>query len=272
MAVVQDIINRVRIELGDPIQPFRTLALCDGFTTWFDLPKQQIVPGSEVVEIQQGVTITTLVNGTGYQIDYLLGQLQLLGTPPVNNDVLIVSGTSWAMFNDSDITTYIGDAMNEHCFNRTITERRRDGFGFTVYRETPITLANLPAIEEPLVAWLATIHALWTLASDASTDASIQTAEGTVVDRATRYQQLMRQISALTERYQEFAGQLNVGPLRWETLQLRRTSTRTGRLVPVFKPREYDDPRWPQRELPPIDHRNDDNSGIPSPIWTIYGP
>lgn len=271
MATVSDIISRMRTELGDPLQPFRTSAECDGFTAWFDLPKQQLVPGSEVIETVQGATITTLVKDTDYQIDYLLGQVSLTSAP-ANGVSLIMSGTAWAMFSDEDLTVYIQDAVNEHCYNREITERRRDRFGFIVYRQTPLTLANLPAIEEPLVAWLATVHALWTLANDAATDASIQTAEGTVVDRATRYQQVMSQIAALTDRYQEFAGQLNVGPFRWETLQLRRTSTRTGRFEPVFKPREFDDPRWPQRELPEIDHRSDDNSGIPSQIWTSYGP
>jgi hypothetical protein len=271
MATVTDIIGRVRNELGDPVQPFRTSALCDGLTSWFDLPKQQINPGSETVEVISGATTTTLATPADYTMDYQLGQLQLTAAP-ANNAILVVTGNAWAMFSDNDLTVYVKDAVNEHCFNREVSERRRDAHGFSVYRETPMGLANLPAIEEPLVGMLATVHALWTLANDAATDASIQTAEGTVIDRATRYQQVMNQISAMTERYQEFCGQLNVGVFRIETLQLRRTSQTTGRLVPVFKPREYDDPRWPQRELPPIDHRNDDNSGIPSPIWSTYGP
>jgi hypothetical protein len=271
MATLSDIIGRVRNELGDPVQPFRTSALCDGQTSWFDLPKQQIISGSETVDVVAGATTTTLSTPSGYTMNYQLGQLQLTDAP-ANQSIVIVSGNAWAMFSDDDLTVYVKDALNEHCYNRTISERRRDAFGYIVYRETPVGLSNLPAIEEPLVAWLATWHALWTLATDASTDASIQTAEGTVVDRATRYQQVMSQIAALEERYQTYCGQLNVGPFRMETLQLRRTSTRTGRLEPVFKPREYDDPTWPQRELPPIDSRNVDNSGIPSPIWSQYGP
>ena len=271
MATVGDLITRVRIELGDPLQPFRTSALCDGQTAYFDLPKQQIVPGSETVEVIVGASTTTLTTPDDYTMDYLLGELQLVNKP-ANAALVMVYGNAWAMFNDFDLAVYIKDAVNEHCYNRYIPERRRDGYGFEVYRETPVGLHNLPAIEEPLVAWLATTHALWTLANDASTDASIQTAEGTVIDRATRYQQVMNQISALTDRYQEFCGQLNVGVFRLETLQLRRTSQTTGRLVPIFAPREYDDARWPQRELPPIDKRNVDNSGIPSPIWSTYGP
>jgi hypothetical protein len=271
MATVSDITARMRTELGDPIQPFRTSALCDGETAWFDLPKQQIIPGSETVEVITGASTVVLMTPSGYTMDYLLGQLQLT-TAPANEALVLVYGNAWAMFSDDDLMVYVKDAVNEHCYNRTISERRRDGFGFIVYRETPIGLHNLPAIEEPLVSMLATVHALWTLANDAATDASIQTAEGTSIDRATRYQQVMNQISAMTDRYQEFCAQLNVGVFRMETLQLRRTSQTTGRLVPIFKPREYDDPTWPKRELPPIDHRNDDNSGIPSPIWSTYGP
>ena len=185
MAAVSDIIARVRTELGDPVQPFRTSALCDGQTAWFDLPKQQIIQGSETVEIIVGSTTTTLATPADYTMDYQLGQLQLT-TPPANGAIVMVFGNAWAMFSDDDLTVYVRDAVNEHCFNRTIPERRRDAFGFIVYRETPVGLWNLPAIEEPLIAWLATTHALWTLADDASTDASIQTAEGTVIDRATQ--------------------------------------------------------------------------------------
>ena len=73
----------------------------------------------------------------------------------------------------------------------------------------------------------------------------------------------MGQIGALTERYQQLCGQLNVGIYRAETLQLRRTSYTTGRLVPDYAAREYDDHEWPRRQLPPIDRRNEDNSGMP---------
>jgi hypothetical protein len=271
MATVSDIIGRIRTELGDPIQPFRTSALCDGETSWFDLAKQQIIPGSETVEVILGASTTTLSTPSGYTLDYELGQLQLT-TAPANTATILVFGSTWALFSDEELTVYVQDAVNEHCFNHQMSERRRDAFGFIDYRETQIALWNLPAIEEPLVTMLATIHAQWTLANDAATDANIQTAEGTVVDRATRYQQIMNQISAMTDRYQEFCGQLNVGVFRIETLQLRRTSQSTGRLIPIFEPREFDDPRWPQRQLSPIDHRDVDNSGIPSPIWSTYGP
>jgi hypothetical protein len=66
----------------------------------------------------------------------------------------------------------------------------------------------------------------------------------------------------------DYCNQLNVGMYRMETLNLRRTSKTTGRLVPLFKSREFDDHRWPTRLTPPIDHRNDDYSGVPTPLWS----
>lgn len=271
MTTLTDLIGRVRNEIGDPLQPFRTSAECDGQTSWFDLPKQQIVQGSEIVEVQAGVSLTQLSTPDGYVMDYQLGQLQLT-TAPANNAVLIVNGQCWAMFSDDELTTHIVDALNQHLLGATITERYQDQHGWITYRDTAMTLSNLPPIEEPLVAMLATINVLWTLANDAASDASIQTAEGTVVDRATRYQQVMTQIGAMTDRYEEWCGQLNVGMFRVEMLDLRRVSKTTGRLVPIFKDREFDDHRWPQRKLPPIDSRYDDESGIPSPIWNSMGP
>jgi hypothetical protein len=311
-----DLIARVRAEIGDPPQPFRTTALGDGKTQWFDLPKQQIM-NITTIEIINGASITNLVdasaaapwssstaysagtmvtynNGyyqaaqtstgqfptnatywtnitsTAYAINDTLGQVQL-GQAVPNNATLIIAGQSWSLFTDNELTVYITDALNQHLFGQTVKERFRDFMGHYDYRDTPMTLGNIPAIQVPLVVMLSTINVFWTLANDTATDFNIQTAEGTSIDRTTQYNQIMSQIAAMTERYQEMCGQLNVGVYRAETMQLRRTSYTTGRLVPVFKPREYDDHHWPVRELPPIDGRYEDNSGLPNPIWNGNG-
>ena len=130
---------------------------------------------------------------------------------------------------------------------------------------------NLPDIEEPLLVMLSTINVLWTLANDAATDTDISTAEGTTIDRLGRYQQLIGHIAELTERYERYCGQLNVGLFRNVSVKLRRVSKTTGRYVPIFEDREYDDARWPVRELPPIDNDDLDDSGIPSPLWNSMG-
>lgn len=313
-----DLISRVRFQIGDPPTTFRTTALGDGQTIWYDLPKQEVNRAAVLaVTVVSGASETILTDYTyatawssttayvvgqqityntsfftcliantnqapvtggntywrddtaiAYALDTEVGQV-FLAVPVPLNATLIIAGAAWSLFADAELAQIAMDSVRQHVFGQEINERYRDARGFIAYREEAKTLQNLPAIEEPLVEMLTTINAFWALANDAASDANVQTAEGTVIDRTTRYRQIMEQIQALTARYQDYCGQLNVGLYRSETLQLRRTSRTTGRLVPLFKSREYDDHRWPMREIPPVDHRYDDNSGIPSPLW--YG-
>lgn len=264
-----------------------------------------IVPGTQTTDNPQGTTnypnwnatVTyaggqgTLFNGTYYQatgtfnadsepdlfpdawetvyvytLDSTNGIMVLNQAAPLNS-TLVVNGQAWGMFTDNDLDSIIMDAERQHCQGQTLTERYRDARGFITYRDTPKTIHNIPRMEETLLVTLADIDALWILATDAATDVNVQTAEGTNIDRSARYSQLMNHISALTERYQVYCGQLGVGMYRMETLNLRRVSHTNNRLVPIFRDREYDDHRYPVRELPQIDRRDEDNSGVPSPVW-----
>jgi hypothetical protein len=65
-------------------------------------------------------------------------------------------------------------------------------------------------------------------------------------------------------RYEELCHQLGVGLDRIEMLDLRRVSRQTGRLIPLFVEKEYDDYSLPKRKIPAIDSQNEDASGIPS--------
>lgn len=257
---------RVRTEIQDQPEPFRSTVSADGGAYWYDLPKQQVVPGSVTIQLVNGISISILSEGTDYVIDYTLGQFQM-ATPPAYESELIISGLSWRLFSDDELAVYISDSFNQHTYGQSYTERFRNRFGFITYREMPKAVQNLPAIEEPLVVMLSTINVFWAMASDLATDNNIQTSEGTNIDRSTIYSQVRNQIDALTERYREWCGQLNVGLWRIEVLHQRRVSQRTGRLIPIFTPREYDDHRYPTRQLPPIDKQYEDNSGIPSPLW-----
>ena len=313
---LQDLLSRVRFQIGDPPTTFRTTALGDGQTVWYDLPKQEVNRAAVLaVTVISGASETLLTDYTmatpwdstiayvsGTQIDYNTGFYTAIATstniPPVPggntwwrddtaiafaidpeqgqiflavpvplNGTLIIAGQAWSLFSDYELCQIAMDSVRQHTYAQEIEERYRDARGFIDYREHAKTLQNLPAIEEPLVEMLTTINCFWSLANDAASDTNVQTAEGTVIDRTTRYRQIMDQIQAMTARYQDYCGQLNVGLYRSETLNLRRVSRTTGRLVPLFKDREYDDHRWPVRMIPPVDHRYDDNSGIPSPLW-----
>lgn len=260
-----EILNRVRRYLGDFPEEFRTSALGDGNTSWFDLPKHNIAEGSLDAMIVNGAVITNLTSAD-YTLHAQNGQLVLNDVLP-DGATLVVSGLAYAMFNDDELMDFVDDAVKQHCANREITERFRDQNGFIRYESTPMDLENLPEIEEPMLTILAVVEVLWELSTDAATDVDIMTAEGTHVNRSQRWAQLRAQIDTLTQKYEDMCQQLNIGLFRIETLNLRRVSRTTGRLVPIFKDREYDDHSYPVRELPPIDHRDDDGSGIPSPLW-----
>jgi hypothetical protein len=128
-------------------------------------------------------------------------------------------------------------------------------------------LSNLPDVEGTLVALRATIDALWALATDASTDIDIASADGTSVPRSQRFTQLREQIDGMTARYNQLCAMLNVGLNSIEMSKIRRVSRTTNRLVPIFEDREYDDYDYPRRQLPPINARDEDESNLQSPIF-----
>jgi hypothetical protein len=266
MATTQGLIDRVRLELGDTGNPVRDSFLSDGVQVEYFLSAQNVRGSSLVVNlVGNGVSTPTI----SFTLDEALGLLTL-DTTPTEELTVQVSGTTYGMFSDAELAQYVNDAFIQHTEGRHIQTRYRTSDGFIRYNDDPMTVATLPEIEEKLVAMLATIECLWTLSTDTSTDVDIQTAEGTFVPRSQRFIQIRQQIESMTEYYTRLCQQLNVGLFRIEVSTLRRVSKTTGRLVPVFRPREYDDYALPQRILPEIDERGEDESGIPSPAYGMY--
>lgn len=272
MADTASIIRRVRSEIGDFGSPFRDDFLGGSELSSYDLSEVGV---SDVVATltEDGEQPRVLVADTDYVLDVTEGRIILLGAigPLGHGERLIVTGRSGGMFSDQEMEQYVQDAVAQHTQGQTVHVRYKDQQGFIRYWDQPLTLSNLPAIQEQMVAWLAAVQALWTLATDAATDTDISTADGTFVPRSQRYRQIMEHIgtatTGLTGRYNAMAQQLNVGLGRIEMFSLRRVSRTTNRLVPVFKDREYDDASLPVRLLPPIDAENVDQSGIPSPLF-----
>lgn len=269
---IGELIRRVRAEIGDPRQAFRSSMPCDGVVSWFNLPKEHIDRGGLTVDLLPpgGGQLQALEPGTGYELLPEQGQV-VLGAPPPAGYQVLFTGTAFALFTDEDMLPYLRDAVTWHCYGRQMRERYRTPQGFIAYRETPIGLENLPPVEEPLLAMRAVHNLLWVLATDAASDINVQTAEGTVIDRGQRYRQLISQIQEIRARYDKDSALVNGGPYRWEIIRLRRVSKTTGRLVPLYKDREYDDFAYPTRLVPPIDARWEDNSGIPSQLYFGYG-
>lgn len=271
MATLAGIIQRVRSEVGDQPAPFVDTFIGGDELSSYDLSEVNVTAVQAKVTTTDPAGSVDLVQDTDYVLNPAEGSILLINpaySPLRHGQTLIVRGRSDGMFTDAELATYVTDAMNQHTYGRTVRTRYRDERGNIRYDDEPIDLENLPPVEEPLVAYLAVINVLWTMATDASSDIDVNTAEGTFVPRSQRYRQLMEHLAELQQRYNTLAQQLNVGLGRIEMFQLRRISRTTNRLVPIFKSREYDDTTRPVRLLPPVDGEEyDDESGLPSPLY-----
>lgn len=263
----EDIINRVRVELGDTGQPFSDTFLGTGGISTYDLTDFNIY--NETITWIHNQSPILLVKNTDYSMNYQEGRIYLSGpsSPLPQGDTLVVSGLANGMFSDYELSQFVNDAVLQHINGRTVKTRFKDNNGFIKYVTIPMGLDNLPDIEGVLVALRACIDALWALATDASTDIDISSADGTTVPRGQRYQQLREQIDGSTARYNQLCAMLNVGLNAIEMSKIRRVSLTTGRLVPIFEDREYDDYELPRRQLPPINARDEDESNLSSPIF-----
>ena len=264
MASRDKILARVRTELGDFGAAFRDSYLGTGELYAYDLSAINV--SAVTITATAGGSTSTLVAPQDYTLDSRAGRVLLAGAyaPLPDGTELAVTGQGGGMFADDDLVTLLSEALLQHTNGRTIRTRYRDSHGFIRYRDEAVTLETLPAVEELPVALLVAINALWVLSTDAAGDVDVITPDGTHVNRQQRYEQIIHQIGLVEERYSEICASLNIGLNRIEMQDLRRVSRTTGRLVPLFKEKEYDDHSLPVRKIPQIDSRDEDGSGIPS--------
>jgi len=227
---MNDLVYRVRLELGDQPQQFTYNSVGDGYTSDYPMPCKPI-------DIN---TLAVYVNGspvaypTGYTAEFDLGVIHFVHTPAAGASIL-VTGNKFRYFTDDDICTFITTAIEQHTYNRT------DAFG------SKVTVRSLEAVEEYPLAILAVIEALWVLATDSAFDINITAPDGVTIPRAQRYQQLTGIIAQRWEQYRTLCAQLNIGLWRIEMGTLRRVSRTTNKLIPVYIAQEVDDSRLPER-------------------------
>lgn len=259
-----DLLARMRRELGDLGTPFQDIFTGTNEAARYDL-SQGAIGYLSSVNLTHAGSMRPLTLDRDYELDDTEGRILLLSGPLAMGDILVVTGMAEGMFSLSELAAFAQDAITMHCNDRYTTARTLDSHGFVQFIDTPVKLATLPEIEELPLTLLAVVNALWSLATDAATDVNIDTVEGTHVDRAQRFGQVMSMIDAVTARYHDYCQQLNVGMWRIEMSTLRRVSRTTSRLVPIYREREYDDYGLAVRQLPPVDHPLDDPSDIPNP-------
>lgn len=236
MALLSDLVSRVRLELGDQGKEFTFTAVGDGVTKEFYLNNKPI----DAFTLLVTVTEEYIPAPTGYKLEVDQGVLRFQN-PIANGALLTVHGTAYRYFSDSDIERFIDTAVGQHLHERT------DSYG------SRMSIGAIPAVEEYPVAILSTIEALWALATDASFDINITAPDGVVIPRSQRWQQLTSMIQQRQEQYKQLCSALNIGLWRIQMGTLRRVSRHTNKLVPIYMAQEHDDSRKPERVYLPND-------------------
>lgn len=230
MATILDLVAKVRTELNDQAKQFTRTFTGDGVTKDFNLGVKPVDLNTLLVTDNN----TILTNPTGYTIESIHGVVHTTAAIGVGR-TLRVTGSVFRYFSDDQLTYFVNTAVLQHTTNRT------DGYG------RQITVSSLPEIEVYPVTILATIEALYALATDASFDINISAPDGVNIPRSERFRQISDLIAQRNQQYREICSALNIGIWRIEIGHLRRVSRTTNKYVPVYMSQEVDDARKPER-------------------------
>jgi len=168
-----------------------------------------------VIDNASGEPVTTAV------LNPRAGAIKL-ADPSAHTEGVSVTGMHFSWFLDEDLLLHAQVLSKQH-----------------LHARPGMSLENIPAVEEEIMATGTVVSALWSLAAEFATDIDVSTPEGMNIPAH--------------QRYEDKAAMLNVGLNRTEMFTLRRISRLTGRYVPMYRGREVDDPRRPVRVRPPID-------------------
>ena len=229
MATISNLMDRVRLELGDQATDFDISVETDGLSVRYETGQYPLSLDNLLITLD-GTTLTSL----DVTVDDRGGVL-VFPEPPTAGSVLRVAGTKYRFFSGVDLRTFVDSAVAEHLYHRTDAFSRQ------------MTVANLPFVEEYPVTILATYMAMMALATDASFDIDIYAPDGVNIPRSERYRQLLEMMATRQQQYKDLCAALNIGLNRIEVFNLRRVSRMTNKLVPVYIAQEIDDYSKPQR-------------------------
>jgi len=255
VAILANLSNRLRSEIGDIGKSFVYQVTADGITNRYLIPYSPL-DGMNLVVTVDGVDVSALVEveeATGYVV---------FDTIPEDTKSIVVAGNYYRYFTDTEIDQFISTAYLEHTTNHT------DAYGRSV------SLSALPTLEEyPVIVYASTLS-LYTLATDASFDINVFAPDGVTIPRSERFQQLMQMVQTRKDQYKELCSQLGVGLFKIDVFTLRRTSKTTNRYVPVFMPMEVDDRSQPIRlslPLPTYGSVNEPTTVVTQDLYVYEG-
>ena len=223
-----------------------TVSRQDGSRT-FQLPHPNISPaGFHVFAIGNGAVYEGRPNAEpdlvtfGYQLDERNGLLRIMA--PITGGFpagtyINAEGYYYTWVTDEDLVFFVENIVAEHQYHRP-----------------EFILSEVSDVEADAIALGSAIEALWSQLIEFARDIDISTPEAVSVPATQRYRQmedLLFSPSGLVNKYKTKTAMLGIGLDKAEMFHLRRISRTTGRLVPVYKSREWDDASRPLRLFPP---------------------
>lgn len=267
--------RRLRMELGDYEEAFQATVEGDGATRRFDLPYEVIETTGLSVhtaeEDSEGVPGTpTALTDSDYSLDAQAGVITL--NDPLGAEVeMTITGSHFQFFTDDELDLFIRSAALKHTHSAENLLVYRDISGFKHFLYSNETVDGLAPVEYHPLALLAATEALEVIRSDAAYDIDVNTADGTSLPREQRFANLGQLIAEKRAMYDQIANLLGVGLGRIEVFTMRRVSRTTGRLVPVYVDREYDDVRTPPLRVFAPRNLGITGTGFDQPDPNAYG-
>lgn len=248
--------NDARIYMRDPARFFVSTVARTGLTLTFDSGHPNLSQAGLLVmavRASDGATATGIneANGAvtpdgthfGYVVDEREGLIRVVhpitGSPGFNADwAFTIEGYYYEWLSDTDMRLFANNVIAEHGWHREDWDPD-----------------NADDVEQDAMALGAAVEAMTSLYMEYARDVDINTPEGVSVPATQRFHQVQTMLfgpGGLASKYSDKAQMLGVGLDRIEMLTLTRTSRTTNRLVPRYRPREWDDARIPQRIFSPI--------------------
>lgn len=247
MPSIESLMSTSRTYMRDHKRFFQsTVSRQDGSRT-YQLPHPNISPAGLYVYAVAGDTIyegrpngPTTSTAFGYLLDERNGLLRVLN--PITGGFpagtyINVEGYYHTWVTDEDLVFFVENMVAEHQYHRP-----------------EFVLSAISDVEADAISLGSAVEALWSQLIEFARDVDISTPEAVSVPATQRYHQmedLLFSPSGLVNKYKSKAAMLGVGLDKAEMFHLRRVSRTTGRLVPIYKSREWDDAARPTRLFPP---------------------
>jgi hypothetical protein len=184
---------------------------------------------------------------TDWELDERNGLLKMTKDTYLGQTI-VVAGYHYTWFTDSDLAHVTSTVVGE-----------------MLYGQGDDVVGDLSDVEAEVTQMGIVVQSLWSLSIELALDIDVSTPEGMFIPAHQRYQQVLQMMQYWEQEYMSRAASLNMGLGALQQFKLRRVSATTGRYVPVYMDREFDDPRWPKRLYPAIPEGQTDEP----PVWAV---